>query len=129
MINAHIGLRGDILGPRGYVDEGADKFTVQGLALESEIGALEYSVRYPDGNWGDWVEEGGFAGTRGQALAVTGVCVRVAESLRALYDLEIRGLFVGGVAVDVSGGEPCVAPTGADLRGVQVTVRPAAKVG
>jgi hypothetical protein len=128
MINAHFGLRGDIMGPRGYVDEGADIFTVQGLALESEIAALEYRVRFPDGAWGEWVDEGGFAGTRGQSLPISGVCVRVAERLRDRFDLEIRGLFVGGVAVDASAGEPCVAPSGADLRGLQVTLRPAAEM-
>jgi hypothetical protein len=125
MINAHFGLRGDILGPRGYVDEGADVYTIQGLALESEIAALEYRVRFPDGTWGDWVNEPGFAGTRGQSLPISGVCVRVAERLSARYALEIRGLFVGGVAVDVGGGEACVAPSGSELRGLQVTIRPA----
>src|SRR5579863_996747 len=35
VINAHFGLRGDIFGPAGYVDEGADIYTIQGLALES----------------------------------------------------------------------------------------------
>jgi cephalosporin hydroxylase len=125
MISAHFGLRGDILGPRGYVDEGADVFTVQGLSMESEIAALEYRVRFPDGTWGDWVGEGGFAGTRGQSLPISGVCVRIAERLRDRFDLEIRGLFVGGVAVDVIGDEPCVAPSGAELRGLQVTIRPA----
>jgi hypothetical protein len=125
MINAHFGLRGDILGPRGYVDEGADVFTIQGLSIESEIAALEYRIRFPDGSWGDWVDEGGFAGTRGQSLPISGVCVRVADRLRNRFALEIRGLFVGGVAVDVSAGEACVAPSGAAMRGVQVTVRPA----
>jgi hypothetical protein len=125
MITAHFGLRGDIVGPKGYVDEGSDAFTVQGLALESEIAALEHRVRFPDGTWSEWVDENGFAGTRGQSLPVSGVCVRIAERLRHRFDLEIRGLFVGGVAVDVSAGEPCVAPSGADLRGLQVTIRPA----
>ena len=124
MINAHIGLRGDIFGPKGYVDEGADVYTVQGLALESEIAALEYHVRFPDGTWSEWTGEGGFAGTRGQSLPVTGVCVRIAERLRNRFGLEIRGLFAGGVAVDVVGDEPCFAPSGANLRGLQVTLRP-----
>ena len=109
----------------GYVDEGADIYTIQGLALESEVDALEYRVRFPDGTWSDWVGEGGFAGTRGQSLPVSGVCLRIAEALHDRYVLEVRGLFVGGVAVDVSAGEPCVALSGADLRGLQVNIRPA----
>ena len=121
MLTAHFGIRGDILGPQGYVDEGADRFTIQGLQMETEIGALEFRVRFPDGSWSVWTPEGGFAGTRGQSRPITGVSVRAAER----YLVELRGLFVGGVAVDVRGGEACVAPSGAELRGLQVTLRPA----
>ena len=126
VINAHIGMRGDIFGPSGYVDEGADTFTIQGLALESETHALEYRVRFPDGAWSEWVGEGAFAGTRGQSLPITGFSARLAEPLRQQFKVETRGLFVGGVAVDVSGGADCVAPSGARLRGLQVTISPAA---
>ena len=126
MITAHFGLRGDILGPQGYVDEGADRFTIQGLQMDSQTGALEYRVRFPDGVWSDWAPEGVFAGTRGLARPITGVCVRVAAALAEAFALEVRGLFVGGVAVDARGGENCVAPTDAELRGLQVTLRPAA---
>ncbi len=36
-----------------------------------------------------------------------------------------HGLFVGGAKVEKLSGEDCVAPLGADLRGLQVIVRPA----
>jgi hypothetical protein len=126
VINAHVGMRGDIFGPGGYVDEGADIYTIQGLSLESEIQALEYRVRFPDGAWSDWVGEGSFAGTRGQSLPITGISARLAEPLRQQFEVETRGLFVGGVAVDARGGADCVAPGGPRLRGLQVTLRPVA---
>ncbi len=37
----------------------------------------------------------------------------------------MRGLFVGGVAVDARGGADCVTETDARMRGLQVTIRPA----
>lgn len=126
MIDAHFGLRGDILGAAGYVDEGADIYTIQGLALESETRGLEYRVRFPEGMWSDWVGEGVFAGTRGQSRPVTGFSARLVERLQDKYEVEVRGLFVGGVAVDSRGGVDCVAPSGSELRGVQVTIRPVA---
>jgi hypothetical protein len=126
VINAHIGLRGDIFGPQGYVDEGADIYMIQGLALESAARALEYRVRFPDGAWSEWVGEGGFAGTRGQSLSITGFSARIAEPVRDQYEVQVRGLFVGGIAVDARGGVDCVTATGARLRGLQVTVAPAA---
>jgi hypothetical protein len=125
VINAHVGMRGDIFGPQGYVDEGDDTYTIQGLALESETHAIEYRVRFPEGTWSEWVGEGVFAGTRGQSRPITGFAARIAESMRDQFELQVRGLFVGGVAVDASGGSDCVTAAGARLRGVQVTVLPA----
>src|SRR5207248_5720256 len=86
IINAHVGLRGDIFGAKGYVDEGDDIFTIQGLELESEAQGIEYRVRYPDGAWGEWLGEGKFAGTRGQSLALSGFAARLVEPLRRRYD-------------------------------------------
>jgi len=125
VINAHFGLRGDIFGAGGYVDEGADIYTIQGLALESETHALEYRVRFPDGAWSEWVGEGDFAGTRGKSLAITGFSARIAEALQDQFEVQVRGLFVGGVAVDARGGADCVTANGARMRGVQVMIRPA----
>jgi hypothetical protein len=125
VVNAHIGMRGDIFGPRGYVDEGADQYTIQGFALESEIGAVEYRVRFPDGTWSDWVGEGVFAGTRGHALPLTGFSARVADRLKDRFGVIAHGLFVGGAKVEKLSGEDCVTPSAAHLRGLQVIVRPA----
>jgi hypothetical protein len=125
VINAHFGLRGDIFGPSGYVDEGADVYTIQGLALETQTRALEYRVRFPDGTWSEWASEGGFAGTRGQSLPITGFSARLPESHRDRFEVQVRGVFVGGVAVDARGGADCVAPTGERMRGVQVIIVPA----
>ncbi len=123
-LNAHLGMRGEILGPGGFVDEGADLFTFQGLFLTSETGALEYRVRSPEGDWSDWVGEGIFAGTRGLARALTGVCVRVAERAAADYVVETYAGFVGGIKAQAKDGGPCLAENGAALRGLQVVLRP-----
>ena len=126
VVNAHVGLRGDIFGAKGYVDEGADRFTIQGLELQSAVGAIEYRVRYPDGTWSEWVGEGKFAGTRGQSLPLAGVAARIVEPLRGRFELVVHGVFTGGAKIAARSGEDCVAPSGAHLRGVQFTLRPAA---
>ena len=123
-LNVHVGMRGDILGPAGFVDEGSERFTFQGLAMASEIGALQYSVRSPVGEWSDWVDEGVFAGTRGLALTITGLRVRVAEAAAARYSVETHAGFVGGHVGAAKDGEPCYAPTGAPMKAVQVILRP-----
>ena len=126
VINAHVGLRGDIFGAKGFVDEGGDRFTIQGIELESELRAVEYRVRFPDGTWSEWVGEGKFAGTRGQSLALAGITVRLTEGLGDRYELAVIGLFVGGAKVVARAGEDCVAPNGANLRGLQLILGPAA---
>jgi hypothetical protein len=93
--------------------------------VESATHAVEYRVRFPDATWSEWVGEGGFAGTRGQSLPITGFAARIAEGFREQYEVQVRGLFVGGVAVDARGGADCVTATNARMRGVQVVVRPA----
>ncbi len=125
VVNAHVGLRGDIFGPGGFVDEGADRYTIQGLEIESETGAIEYRVRYPDGAWSEWVGEKFFAGTRGQSLSLTGFSARITEAFRQQFEIQVRGLFVGGIAVDARGGADCVTATNAHLRGVHVMLCPA----
>jgi hypothetical protein len=125
VVSAHFGMRGDIFGPEGYVDEGADTFTIQGFALESETGVIEYRVRFPDGAWSEWVGEGVFAGTRGQAIPITGFAARIADRAKDRFELTSHGRFVGGFKVDKLAGEDCVAPAGAQLRGLQVIINPA----
>jgi len=123
-LNAHVGMRGDVFGAGGFVDEGADLYTFQGISLASETGALEYRVRSPEGEWSEWAAEGVFAGTRGLARAITGVCVRVVERAAALHVVETYAGFVGGISSQVKDGEPCYAPNGAAMRALQVVLRP-----
>ena len=126
-ITAHVGMRGDIFGPFGYVDEGGDAFTFQGFALASDLGGLEYRMRFPDGAWSDWTPEGGFVGTRGKAIAATGFSVRLVEPLRDRFALDLYGLFVGGAKAKVGAGEDCVAALEEPLRGMQIVLRPASR--
>ena len=121
LVLAHVGLRGDVYGPKGHVDLGDDRLTIQGFALDSELGVLEYKVRSPDLSWSDWISEGQFAGTRGRAIPLTGFIVRVKESARHALTLRAHGRFVGlAEPIAVGDGQDCVAPLGQDLRGVQV---------
>jgi hypothetical protein len=122
-IGAHLGVRGDVFGPSGYVDFGSDLYTVQGFAIEFEANVLEYRVRYPDNAWSEWTHDGRFAGTRGKSLPITGFTVRLADGARAKYRLRAFGRFVGDeTPIEAGDGEDCLAPLGAVLRGLQVEI-------
>ena len=120
-VTAHIGLRGDVFGPGGFVDSGSDLQTVQGFEIDVGDKAIEFRVRYPDNSWSDWTLDGRFAGTRGKALPVTGFSVRSREGEQAKYKIRAFGRFVGQPRPAEAGdGEDCVSRSGALLRGLQV---------
>jgi hypothetical protein len=57
-----------------------------------------------------WVTSGGFCGTRGRALSLTGFAVRLVPALRDRFDVIYEGAFFsGGVIGPNRNGEPCVS--------------------
>jgi hypothetical protein len=128
LVTAHVGLRGDILGPKGFVDEGSDTFTLQGFALQSDLGALEYRVRYPDMTWSEWTPEGQFAGTRGLSIPITGFGARLREGVADKFTAHSYGRFVGGVSAESVDGADCVPGANEELRGLQISVAPRALI-
>jgi hypothetical protein len=120
-VMAHVGMKGDIFGPSGYVDLGSDRFTIQGFTIDAEENALEYRVRFPDQSWSDWTPSGRFAGTRGKALPVTGFTIRLREGASGKFGLRAFGRFVEEeTPVEVANGRDCVSASGRALRGIQV---------
>jgi predicted O-methyltransferase YrrM len=120
-LTAHLSHVGDVYAPECFVDLGHDRFTFQGIALDDPEHVLEYRVRGADLNFGPWLPAPEFAGTRGRALIVTGVTIRVREADRGKFKLLVIGRFVGDEKLVVaSDGEDCVAEDNADLRGLQV---------
>jgi hypothetical protein len=120
-ILAHLGNIGDVVGPEGFVNLGSHTATFQGIAIESQDGALEYRVRYTDGSWSDWAQRGSFVGTRGQAKSLTGFTLRLRDSSRDRHNLCAFGLFVGSQdPIEVSDGQDCVSASGEELCGIQI---------
>jgi hypothetical protein len=118
---AHVSHVGDVYEPEGYIDLGKDLHTLQGLAAYDADSVLEYRVRNPDRTWGPWINAPEYAGTRGRALLITGLTFRLREEAKGKYSLRTLGRFVGSPNVIVAAdGEDCVAPDGAEMRGVQI---------
>lgn len=123
---AHISHVGDVYGPNGIVNFGADANSLQGLALTGPDGALEYRVRWPDGSWSDWARQG-FLGTRGRALLLTGVAVRLTEEARPCFELKLAARFAGSAeAVAAASGEDCIGDASAALCALQIDLAPLA---
>jgi hypothetical protein len=123
-IVAHVGGSGDVRGDSGFVRAAGPRQNIQGFVLDgpSEVReVLQYRARLDDGSWTDWVPNGRFAGTRGQARDLTGFSVRLSGGALSAVGIQAIGLFRGeSDPISVSEGQDC-APGGAgELHAMQV---------
>ena len=121
---AHFSRAGDVYENGGSVHPTNGRaLEIQGLALTSEVHALEYRVQFADGEWTEWSKEDDFAGTRGQSRLLLGAAVRIVEGHRAEYSARLCCLFTGSEDVVTAwDGEEATAADSRFLCGVQVDV-------
>ena len=129
-IMAHIQRMGDVgcslgewLGVKGSGQwvEGFGMAPLDGLAAED----LEYQAVLGR-NWlSPWVAAGKFCGSRGMALPLLGLKVRVKGAAAATLDCTYSATFVDGSAVGpVRNGETCESESLAALESFQISIRP-----
>ena len=108
LIRAHVSLRGDLSAPRGdWLCGPALPGRIEGLDIRG-VGTdcpIEYQVATGGrtGGWSNWIPAGTYAGSRGKALPLIGLRLRLTEAAPA--DLVLRGeaLFLGGSPLSRSG--------------------------
>jgi hypothetical protein len=114
---------GDWLGVKGSRQwiEGFGLAPANGVALED----IEYQAVLGR-NWlSPWVEGGNFCGSRGMALPLLGLKVRLKGAAAKAFECSYAATFVDGSAVGpVSGGEACEAESLAALEAFQVVIQP-----
>lgn len=131
-VMAHVQRMGDVgvklgewLGIRGSRQwvEGFGLAPANGVALED----IEYQAVLGR-NWlSPWVEGGKFCGSRGMALPLLGIKVRLKGAAARAFECSYSATFVDGSAVGpVSGGEACEAESLAALEAFQIVIHPRA---
>jgi hypothetical protein len=131
-IMAHIQRTGDVgckigdwLGVKGSAQwvEGFGMAPTDGVPLED----IEYQAVLGR-NWlSPWVEGGKFCGSRGMALPLLGLKVRLKGAAAKTYECSYSATFVDGSAIGpVAGGEACEAQSLAALEAFQVVIKPRA---
>jgi GSCFA family len=112
-LTVHIGMVGDKESASCWVRSTQPGRDIQGFRIDHHgkgAGDLWYRARLADGRWSDWVGLGNFVGTRGQAQDLTGFSVRLGDTWRDAFDLELLGAFRGEPDnVVVLGSGDCVA--------------------
>lgn len=126
---AHLQRTGDVgcalgewLGTRG------SKLWIEGFGLAPVEGIapadLEYQAVLGRGWLSPWVASGKFCGSRGMALPLLGLRVRLAEAAAKTHTLTYSASFTDGTVVGpVQDGEACEAESLAPLEAFQITIR------
>ncbi len=127
-IAAHLQLRGDILARIGdWVGDPGSQRWVEGFAvaprelLKSED--IEYQAVLGRGWLSPWAEGGQYCGSRGMALPILGLRVRLRGAAAETHDVALNATFTDGTKIGPVGpGEPCEAASLAPLEAFQITL-------
>jgi hypothetical protein len=127
---AHIQERGDVGAMLGeWLGETGSKRWIEGFGISptSMVAAkdIEYQAVLGKGWLSPWVEGGQFCGSRGMALPILGLRLRLRNEAAEKYDAFYAASFTDGTAVGpVAAGEACEAESLAPIEAFQVTIRP-----
>ncbi|HQT45857.1 MAG TPA: hypothetical protein PLY97_01430 [Acidocella sp.] len=130
---AHIQSRGDVGAKFGqWLGERGSNNWIEGFALNApegfDVADLSYQAVLGRGWLSPWVEAGQYCGSRGMALPLLGVRVRLNGKMAEAFDLSCSSTFVGGTtAGPVGNDETCEGDTLAPLEAIQLSLTPRAR--
>ena len=125
---AHIQERGDVLARFGeWLGERGGQRWIEGFAVTPRHGIGPEEIEYQAVLGRDWLspwsEGGQFCGSRGMALPILGLRVRLRGAALATYGLEVSGSFTDGAVIGpVGAGEACESPSLAPLAAFRITL-------
>ena len=129
-ISAHVQRRGDVFVAVGdWIGDRKSQRWIEGFAIAPQNGIaledLEYQAVLGRGWLSPWVEGGQFCGSRGMALPILGLRVRLRGTAAEMFDCSLSATFVDGTAIGpVANGDPCEADSLAPLEAFQLILRP-----
>ncbi len=128
-IVAHVQRTGDVSGRIGdWIGTRGTRLWIEGFGLAPQDGLsaddIEYQAVLGRGWLSPWVEGGKFCGSRGMALPLLGMTIRLKGAAARAWDCSYSATFTDGSAVGpVAGGETCEAESLAALEAFQVVLR------
>ncbi len=134
-IMAHIQSRGDVGSKFGeWMGEKGSQNWVEGFAINAPEGIspaeLTYQAVLGRGWLSPWVDAGQYCGSRGMALPLLGIRIRLSGEAAERYDISYSATFIGGASSGpVGNDETCEAETLAPLESFQVILTPRGRKG
>jgi hypothetical protein len=129
-IMAHVQRMGDVGCKLGdWLGEKGSRQWVEGFGMAPGEGVAAEDIEYQavlGRNWlSPWVEGGKFCGSRGMALPLLGLKVRLKGAAAKAFECTYSATFVDGSEVGpVNGGETCEAESLAALEAFQIVIQP-----
>lgn len=129
-VMAHVHRMGDVSCTRGeWLGRKGSRQWVEGFGLAPLAGLAPEDLEYQavlGRNWlSPWVESGKFCGSRGMALPLLGLKVRLKGAAAKQFECSYSATFVDGTeAGPVAGGDPCEAESLAALEALQIVIHP-----
>ena len=126
---AHVQRTGDVPGKIGeWVGTRGSRQWIEGFSLAPRDGIkptdVEYQAVLGRGWLSPWIEGGKFCGSRGMALPLLGLKVRLKGAAAKTHECSYSASFVDGSAVGpVPAGETCEAESLAALEAFQMVIR------
>jgi hypothetical protein len=128
-IVAHVQRTGDVTGPIGeWIGTRGSKSWIEGFAVKPREGLAPEDIEYQGvlgrGWLSPWVEGGKFCGSRGMALPLLGIKLRLKGAAARQWDCSYEATFTdGSVAGPVGADEPCEAESLASLEAFRIELR------
>lgn len=127
---AHVQRMGDVTGRIGeWIGTRGSRLWIEGFGLAPKgalkPGDIEYQGVLGKDWLSPWVEGGKFCGSRGMALPLLGMAVRLKGAAAGQYTLSCTASFVDGTTVGpVPAGKPCQSESLAALEAFRVVLAP-----
>jgi hypothetical protein len=129
-VMAHIQRSGDVGGKIGeWIGTKGSQLWIEGFGLAPLAGVPATDVEYQavlGRNWlSPWIEAGKYCGSRGMALPVLGLKLRLKGAAAKAFDCTYSATFVDGSAIGpVNAGETCEAESLAAMESFQIALHP-----
>jgi hypothetical protein len=129
-IMAHVQRMGDVGGKIGdWIGVKGSRKWVEGFGLAPHSSVTPDDIEYQGvlgRDWlSPWIEGGKYCGSRGMALPLLGLKVRLKGAVAKAFDCSYSATFVDGSAIGpIDAGEPCEAESLAPLEAFQIVIHP-----
>jgi hypothetical protein len=129
-VMAHVQRTGDVGGMVGdWIGTKGSRLWIEGFGIAPVTGIAATDIEYQavlGRNWlSPWVDGGKYCGSRGMALPLLGLKIRLKGAAAKAFDCVCSATFVDGSTVGpVAAGETCEAESLAALEAFQITIQP-----